>query len=72
MIRAKFKCVEIRKYEGVEQPVLRPVYGDGEENKAFSAATPSGELNMWITNQAAFGKFVIGKSYYIDVTEAPA
>lgn len=47
-----------------------PVYGNGEENKSYSEATPSGRIELTITNKNAFGFFVEGKEYYVDITPA--
>lgn len=41
-----------------------------EENKSFSQFTPSGLLEMHVTNPAAHGFFKPGHSYYLDITEA--
>lgn len=48
------------------------VYADDpdHENRAFWEATPSGKLEMQITNPGAFGFFGIGQEYYLDFTLA--
>ena len=53
--------------------VLGPVYSNepNSENKAFWDATPSGRIEMWITNTAAYEALELGKTYYIDFIEAP-
>lgn len=67
MIRAKFKCSEIIQRENASITyILNPVTV-GEENKEWSKWTPSGKLEMVITNPEA--KFEIGKEYYLDFTE---
>ena len=57
-----------------ESVSLSPVIAaDGNnENTSFSNATPSGQLNMHISNPEAWGFFEQGKEYYIDFTAAPA
>lgn len=52
---------------------LTPVYSNdpNSENKAFWDATPSGKIEMWITNAPAYEALAIGKAYYVDFTEAP-
>lgn len=49
---------------------MHPVYGDGEENKSYSDATPSGSISLAITNKSAWGFFVAGREYYVDFTPA--
>jgi hypothetical protein len=39
-----------------EEIELRAVYGKGEANKQWSKATPSGSLDLTISNPEAFGK----------------
>ena len=56
---------------------LAPVYGRGKngkpespENKAFYAATPSGEIELTTVSEAAAQAFVPGQAYYVDFTPA--
>ena len=50
---------------------LTPVYGSGsDENKAFWDATPTGSLQLGVVNQQAWAAFELGKSYYVDFSEA--
>lgn len=76
MARCKMVCQRQEKYKGWSGATASPflynykfsaVTGDSEENKKFFEATPSGELNV-STVRADF--FEVGKSYYIDITEA--
>lgn len=77
-IRAKFRCHVVRKFEASqyskasERVSLHPVYDSNpeHENHKWSEATPSGEIEMLITNPAAHGIFVEGKEYLIDFTQA--
>lgn len=70
--RAKFTCQQITRYTGGGQEVtLGAVTGYGsEENESFWNATPSGQLKMTISNPKAQEFFDVGKSYYLDFTEA--
>ncbi len=75
--RAKFKCMHIMRgeYEGGGESfevVLTPVnqYDNTEENRDFWEATPSGKIELVITNKDARKFFTPGKSYYVDFTEA--
>lgn len=40
------------------------------EDQRFQKATPSGTIEMQVDNPAALAQFQLGKSYYIDFTEA--
>jgi len=37
------------------------------EDVSFSAATPSGELKIYVSNPAVIGTFKPGKNYYLDL-----
>lgn len=80
-VRAKFRCIERKetgsnygpKVEGQktqEAVVLAAVYGPG--NEAWSKWTPSGRLELAITNPAALDQFTVGEEYFIDITKAPS
>ena len=43
----------------------------GPDNDSWSKWTPQGEIKMTVTNPAAVEFLKIGKSYYVDFTEAP-
>ena len=74
-IRAKIEISSAFRFEGYEGETINAhaVYGNSTnaEDNSFSAATPSLNLQMWITNPAAIGQLQKGKKYYIDFTEAP-
>lgn len=44
---------------------LCAVYGEGAENKSWSEATPSGSIEMLVTNPAAFEQFKLGAKVLI-------
>lgn len=71
MLRAKMKCLSVLKTEGGETVKLEPVHADSEENKTWSKWTPSGGLELTITNPDAFGKLVPGGEYLLDLTPVP-
>jgi hypothetical protein len=52
--------------------VLYPVYSDdpAHENHSFWRSTPTGMIDMSITNPAAFEQFEDGAEYYIDFDRA--
>lgn len=78
--RAKFRCT--RRAECTDGGhaknvttvlvTMQAVYGEGEgdPNREWSKWTPTGQLEMSITNPDAFMQFEIGKSYYLDITPA--
>ena len=80
-MRAKFKCESITLFEASSTPneeyinsqvKLRAVHANGsEENDNFNKWTPSGSLELSITNPAAKDFFVPGKFYYLDLTPVP-
>ena len=47
---------------------LSPVYDGSEENKAFFASTPGGQVSLYTLNEAATAQFEVGKEYYVDFT----
>ena len=69
---------EVNKpFAGVEELVMAPVSGDkpygpnGEsEDNSYARYTPSGKLELCITNPELHGKFQIGQKFYVDFTEA--
>jgi hypothetical protein len=74
-VRAKFFINSIELYNDPRDSgtvKMAPVYGNSEENKSWSKATPSGECRMFISNPAAFAFFKEAydekKSIYIDFT----
>lgn len=74
-IQAKVTVYEIKENgEGEnkdsEEVTMHPVYGNGEENKSYSEATPSGLIQLTITNKQAWGAFQKGKEYYVRFTPA--
>ena len=71
MIRAKIWVNSVKDQNGSEVVNFDAVCGGGsEENKSFSMATPSLQLEMMIDNPDAMGKFKEGEEYYLDFTKA--
>lgn len=75
MVRAKFF---IRAIELFSEPrdtgivkMSAVVTDRSETNKSWSKWTPSGTIEMHISNPEAFKQFELGKSYYIDFSEVP-
>jgi hypothetical protein len=78
MLRAKF-LVEDRQetFGNDDQKVsenisMRPVYSDdpASENGQFWNATPSGSIQLFITNPDAFDKLIAGDEFYVDFSPA--
>lgn len=71
MLKAKMKCLSVLKSEHGETVKLEPVHATSEENKVWSKYTPSGVLELSITNPDAHGKLVPGAEYLLDITPVP-
>lgn len=75
-VRAKFTLQSMETYGGIQRTVkLNAVYAGkdaSEEDKAFWDATPSGRIEISITNPAAADFFEFGKSYYVTFEPASA
>lgn len=77
-VRAKFKVQSITRHQGwdgskmVEQSTVRlvPVTSGSDENKAFYAATPSGQIELGVISADTAAKFPIGGEMYADFTPA--
>lgn len=76
-VRAKFVCKSITRQKHwdsskgeIHSIKLEPVTSGSEENKAFYAATPGGSVQLDTLNESAGKQFELGKSYYLDFTEA--
>jgi hypothetical protein len=74
-IRAKIQISSAFKHDGYEGEQINAhgVYGGSTnaEDNTFSAATPSLNLTMFVSNPAVIGQLKQGKKYYIDFTESP-
>lgn len=70
-ILAKFKVGSVTNFGNNNEGVnMSPVIGDSNENKSFSLYTPSGKIEMHITNPEAIGFFQPSKEYYVEFKEA--
>ena len=75
-MRAKVTVEKVTVTQSGEDVTFRPVIGKlgadaVDEDNTYSKYTPSGELRLFITNPALFGKYKPGKKFYVDFTEAP-
>jgi hypothetical protein len=64
-VQARFRCAEVHDFGSFRTVVLAPVYSSDKSspNFSWSQATPSGKLEMTITNPAAYSQFVVGMEY---------
>lgn len=70
-ILAKFKVGSVTDFGNNNEGVnMSPVTSGSEENKSFSMYTPSGKIEMHITNPEAIGFFKPSKEYYVEFREA--
>lgn len=71
--RCKFQVEKVTKYSSsYEQVTLNTVHGGSAENERFAAATPSGKLEITVTNTAVIGKIIPGAYYYVDLVPTEA
>lgn len=74
MMRAKMQVRSVEKFQHGESLKMAPVsgkfdeQGDSEDN-TFARYTPSGELQLSITNPALFDQFKPGDTFYLDFTK---
>ena len=74
-VRAKFVVQQVTEFstsdpEGQVQVKLFPVTRTDGEVEDFWKYTPTGTLEMTITNRSAADQFKAGKAFYVDFTEA--
>ena len=72
-VRAKFKVDEVTDYGyGAKRVKLSAVYSHDRNNEdnQFSQATPSGSIEMMVTNPDSLEFLQPGKPYYVDFSEA--
>ena len=70
--RCKFRVDSVELDGWGEKVKAAPVMGrDGvPENERFHEATPTGKLEMYITNKVMHGLFRPGQEFYLDITPA--
>ena len=71
MVTAKFKVQNVNDYGAYRQVFLLPVYSSDKSspNYSWSQATPSGKMEMTITNPGAYQQFAVGKTFYMTFEE---
>lgn len=71
LVRGKFKVTHVTRtcYSPTAAALkLDAVYSNSPEDNSYSAATPSGSIEMYVSNPAAVEKLALGKSFYVDFT----
>jgi hypothetical protein len=76
-VRAKVRVTGRHEFTGVSKDAgivqvtvhMQPVYDEGT-NSQWSKYTPSGDLNLTITNPEAYKQFELGKAYFVDFSPA--
>jgi hypothetical protein len=78
-IQARMSCTSLNNFfapgtagaKNAESVVLTAVTSEGldDPNASWAAATPSGQLTMYISNPGAWDFFKGGKNYRITITE---
>lgn len=72
MIRSKWRLTSVTDYGSSRKMKFSPVCADDiPENQRFHKYTPSGDMEMTVTNEAIYDQFVVGKCYYFDQTPVP-
>jgi hypothetical protein len=77
-VRGKFFVLSISKSspQGAGSTIRLGAVGASEkeksENNLYHRYTPSGNVDMFVDNPAAEAFFSIGKTVYVDFSEAPA
>lgn len=77
MMRAKMQVQSVESFSGADSIKMAPVCGnvpfgpEGQsEDNTFARYTPSGSLQLSITNPELIGKIKPGQKFYLDFTEA--
>lgn len=77
-VKARFRVTEIKNImtnsatDVLAMITMIPVYNDGKGNESWSKYTPSGKLEMNVTNPAAIAGFDLGKVYELTFEPVPA
>jgi len=70
-VKAKFWVQNIQDYdEGAKSVSLSACIDGSEENKEWSKYTPSGSIQMHISNPSAAEQFKIGDEFYLTFEKA--
>jgi hypothetical protein len=72
LMRAKFQVQSITHHHGYHATTLKAtaVYSGSPEDNSFAQATPSGTLELSISNPATRDLLKLGDKFYMDFTKA--
>ncbi len=70
-VRAKVQCESLDGNKVRFRTVYEGDTSKDTENARFTKATPWGTIDLGIDNPDAIKQFEVGKSYYVDFSEAP-
>lgn len=71
-VRAKFVCNKVEETTHNKEVFMSAVHSEDGENKDFFEASPWGDFSIGIDKtRPAADFFEPGKSYYLDISEAP-
>ncbi len=70
-IRAKMEIASVEATTYQDLVKWNAVYGgtSNAEDNSYASATPSGKIELCITNKNVMGQLKPGKKYYVDFTE---
>jgi hypothetical protein len=69
--RAKITVTEVKRYTYGETITANPVYSGSPEDNSYSSSTPSGKIELHVTNAALIGQINPGDQFYVDFTPVP-
>jgi len=69
--RAKVKVDTVTASEYSQELKLTPVVGGNPEDNSFAKATPTGSIQLTVTNKDLWGKFKPGDMFFVDFTRCP-
>ena len=70
LVRAKMEVDFVQKFTWGEQVSFSCKYSDNPEDNSFAQATPTGHMNITVSNPAVLGFFAPGQKFYLDLTKA--
>jgi hypothetical protein len=70
-VRAKLYVESLKLMQWGTELTMR-VVTRGDDNKEWSAATPSGSLTFMVSNDQAADQFAPGQEWYLEFTPVPA
>jgi len=69
-VRGKFTCTKAVETSYGKEVSFWALYSNTPEDNSYSAATPSGQITMLVSNPTAKDFFAEGQRYYLDFSKA--